>query len=565
MCLKEISEVWMYNEHLREHATQFARKGQAQKSVLGLGFSEEDAAVTHFLNSIICRKPSKFSKQADGGNGAPAGSEIKGPKEFSGQEPVVHKDLPEIPTRIRPPTASLKVPAVPSPDPVPKVEGAQKSVPIHPECKDPSRDCHHCGKQFPKPFKLQRHLVVHSLQKIFLCHKCPMFYQETKELRSHLSQEHEIAEEADIKHTTLYACELCADVMHVIKKSFICSTCNYTFSKKEQYDRHMEKHLVGSSKTFRFRGVMRPGPFAKYGKKDVKEETRARAEAPAAKKKKVSHHHNLVHLDGAQASQEGSQTLPSAGEALSTATSLAMPSSAQPPMEIEGPGRDLSSLLAERRTSSLHHLLPSLPLEPQDDPSSPEHITSLSPETWADVESPGDNPMLLLNSPDALSSDLASVSPRKTTAAQEKLSLDYLSEKHNKEHDIPEKAIVSRRVEHNIGTWESPYLEDLASKVPKFSPENLGSSECKWSPEIQWSNNPDLNGTALQETVNKLHLPEASFHELPLKDKASSSTLNRPAKKFLQRRSLVVRPMLITPLASTALSIVQKKFRCVHS
>ncbi|XP_029139049.1 zinc finger protein 469 [Protobothrops mucrosquamatus] len=274
MCLKEISDVWMYNEHLREHATQFARKGQAQKSVLGLAFSEEDAAVTHFLNSIICRKPSKISKQAEGGNGAPAGSEIKGPKEFSGQETVVQKDLPEIPFRIRPPTASLKVPAVPSPDPAPKVEGAQKSVPIHPECKDPSRDCHHCGKQFPKPFKLQRHLVVHSLQKIFLCHKCPMFYQETKELRSHLSQEHEIAEEADIKHTTLYACELCADVMHVIKKSFICSTCNYTFSKKEQYDRHMEKHLVGSSKTFRFRGVMRPGPFAKYGEEGIKEETR---------------------------------------------------------------------------------------------------------------------------------------------------------------------------------------------------------------------------------------------------------------------------------------------------
>ncbi|KAK9392644.1 zinc finger protein [Crotalus adamanteus] len=542
MCLKEISDVWMYNEHLREHATQFARKGQAQKSVLGLAFSEEDAAVTHFLNSIICRKPSKFSKQAEGGNGAPAGSEIKGPKEFSGQETVVQKDLPEIPFRIRPPTASLKVPAVPSPDPAPKVEGAQKSVPIHPECKDPSRDCHHCGKQFPKPFKLQRHLVVHSLQKIFLCHKCPMFYQETKELRSHLSQEHEIAEEADIKHTTLYACELCADVMHVIKKSFICSTCNYTFSKKEQYDRHMEKHLVGSKKTFRFRGVMRPGPFAKYGEKGIKEETRVRAEAPAVKKKKVSHHNNSpelalpVHLDGAQGSQEGSQSLLSAVEALSTATSLATSPSAQPPKETEGLKRDFSSSLAERGTSPLHYLLPSLPLEPQDDPGSPEHITALSPETWAHAESPGDNPTLLLNSPNALSSDLASVSSKKTTAAHEKLSLAYLSEKHNDEHNIPEKTIVSRRVEHDIGTWESPYLEDLASKVPTFSPGNLGSSECKWSPEIQWNSNPNLNGTAPQEAVSKLHLPETSFPELPLKDKMSLSTLNWSAKEVPSKK-----------------------------
>ncbi len=133
---------------------------------------------------------------------------------------------------------------------------------MHPNCKDPSRDCHHCGKQFPKPFKLQRHLVVHSLQKIFLCHKCPVSYQEAKELKDHLKNEHEETNEPDSKHTTLYTCELCADVMHVIKKSFICSTCNYTFSKKEQFDRHMEKHLAGGNKIFKFRGVMRPSkPF----------------------------------------------------------------------------------------------------------------------------------------------------------------------------------------------------------------------------------------------------------------------------------------------------------------
>ncbi|KAM6430622.1 zinc finger protein 469 [Liasis olivaceus] len=544
MCLKEISDVWMYNEHLREHATQFARKGQAQKSVLGLPgcFSEDDAAVTHFLNSIICRKPGKFSKQAEGGSGAPAGSESRCPREFSGQDTVLHKDLLEVPFRIRPPVASLRVPAVPSPDPVPKVEGAQKSVPIHPECRDPSRDCHHCGKQFPKPFKLQRHLVVHSLQKIFLCHKCPMFYQETKELRSHLSQEHGIAEEADIKHTTLYACELCADVMHVIKKSFICSTCNYTFSKKEQYDRHMEKHLVGSSKTFRFRGVMRPGTFAKYGDKEIKEEAHVRADAPAAKKKKVFHHSNSpelalpVHLDGAQASQEGGPPLLSAGEVLSTATSLAMPPSAQTPMKTEGLGSDFSSLLAERGKSPLHRLLPSPPLEPHDEPSGPEYIAALSPETRAHGESLGDNPTLPFNSPDALSIDLASIAPKKTTATQEKLSAAHLSEKHNKEPSIPEKATLSRRVEHNIGTWERPYLEDLASKEPELSPGGLGSTEGKWSPEIQWGSNPNMNGTAPQDTVSKLHLPETSFHELPLKDKTSSSALNRPAKEIPSKK-----------------------------
>uniref|UniRef100_A0A3P9LGU3 C2H2-type domain-containing protein n=1 Tax=Oryzias latipes TaxID=8090 RepID=A0A3P9LGU3_ORYLA len=123
-----------------------------------------------------------------------------------------------------------------------------KNVEMHPNCKDPSRDCHHCGKQFPKPFKLQRHLVVHNLERIFLCHKCPVSYQEAQELKEHLKSAHEEAEEFESKHTTLYTCELCADVMHVIKKSFIC----------KQFDRHMEKHLSGGNKIFKFRGVLRP-------------------------------------------------------------------------------------------------------------------------------------------------------------------------------------------------------------------------------------------------------------------------------------------------------------------
>ncbi|KAG7254911.1 hypothetical protein CRUP_032290 [Coryphaenoides rupestris] len=152
---------------------------------------------------------------------------------------------------------------------------------MHPNCKDPSRDCHHCGKQFPKPFKLQRHLVVHNLEKIFLCHKCPVSYQEAQELKDHLKRAHEEMEDLDSKHTTLYTCELCADVMHVIKKSFICSTCNYTFSKKEQFDRHMEKHLLGGNKIFKFRGVLRPIKSS-ASKDDLK------SESPASKKRKIA-------------------------------------------------------------------------------------------------------------------------------------------------------------------------------------------------------------------------------------------------------------------------------------
>uniref|UniRef100_A0A3Q1KAJ0 C2H2-type domain-containing protein n=1 Tax=Anabas testudineus TaxID=64144 RepID=A0A3Q1KAJ0_ANATE len=239
MCLKEISDVWMYNEHLREHATQFARRGQTQGSMLdipGLLHAGDSCEELHHLHH------QEKGVAADSTVGEGKTSELAEPKMYKTKNSsgAGGKQCTLTPLEVLHKTET------------------PKSVEMHPNCKDPSRDCHHCGKQFPKPFKLQRHLVVHNLEKIFLCHKCPVSYQEAQALKEHLKRAHEEVEELDSKHTTLYTCELCADVMHVIKKSFICSTCNYTFSKKEQFDRHMEKHLSGGNKIFKFRGVLRP-------------------------------------------------------------------------------------------------------------------------------------------------------------------------------------------------------------------------------------------------------------------------------------------------------------------
>lgn len=258
MCLKEISDVWMYNEHLREHATQFARKGQSQSSLLDMpGCFMQENAVKNFISSIMQHQSKKSSK---GDNTKSSKEEGKASTDVPGVEQK-STDMNE-PETIKSKAVSagggIKHSIYTPLEVLPKADSTPKNVEMHPNCKDPSRDCHHCGKQFPKPFKLQRHLVVHNLQKIFMCHKCPVSYQQEKELKDHLKSEHEEVDEPDSKHTTLYTCELCADVMHVIKKSFICSTCNYTFSKKEQFDRHMEKHLVGGSKIFKFRGVGRP-------------------------------------------------------------------------------------------------------------------------------------------------------------------------------------------------------------------------------------------------------------------------------------------------------------------
>ncbi|NXP28423.1 ZN469 protein, partial [Scytalopus superciliaris] len=503
MCLKEISDVWMYNEHLREHATQFARKGQAQKSVMGLPacFGEDNAAVTHFLNTIMYRKPSRASRHADPSSRHVVPRESKSPKELPlEQEAKVMKDPLESNAKVKPPApSSSKASTSLSPEHMAKSEGTPKSVPMHPDCKDPSRDCHHCGKQFPKPFKLQRHLVVHSLQKIYLCHRCPMFYQETKELRNHLSQEHGVVEEQEIKHTTLYTCELCADVMHVIKKSFICSMCNYTFSKKEQYDRHMEKHLAGSNKTFKFRGVMRPGAASREGREKGKEDGSLREAMPPSKKRKVAHHGSslpcrspahLHHTSDLHLAEAVSPSLQNPPDSFPTAPGN--PGTPPPSMKTEDLVGDLSDLLVEMEKSPFDALPPppclSLSL-PQAAAGSPElnHIAGLAIEELEKGAFDG-KPLPFLDSPEGC----VLKNPSADTDAMDVI----------------------------------PCLQ-LAKKVPELPSPQAESPPAKETPK--WGNLSGSDASAW-EGASKAMSSEAAHQPLPLKDKTASPTLNRATK-----------------------------------
>ncbi|NWY56064.1 ZN469 protein, partial [Chionis minor] len=515
MCLKEISDVWMYNEHLREHATQFARKGQAQKSVMGLPacFGEDNAAVTHFLNTIMYRKPSRSSRQADPSSKHAVSRESNGPKELPiEQETKAMKDPLESNVKVKPPApSSSKASASPSPEHMSKSEGTPKSVPMHPDCKDPSRDCHHCGKQFPKPFKLQRHLVVHSLQKIYLCHKCPMFYQETKELRNHLSQEHGIMEEQEIKHTTLYACELCADVMHVIKKSFICSMCNYTFSKKEQYDRHMEKHLVGSNKTFKFRGVMRPGIASREGREKMKEDASLREGMPPSKKRKIAHHSSSlprsspVHLDHTsdlQLVEAASPSLQAPTDSLPTAPGD--PGAPQPSVKTEDLVGDFSDLLAEMEKSQFDTLPPPpclSPSLPQAVASSPElgHIAALSIEELEKGAFDG-KPLPFLDSPDNKDENIAGVLENPDAATDAVDGIPFLQ--------LPKKV----------------------SALPATQTETPPAKEThRWNNPTA-SDAPSWEGASTSPDVD-------AHHPVPLKDKTASPTLNRATKDSTMQKT----------------------------
>ncbi|KAI6077682.1 Zinc finger protein 469 [Aix galericulata] len=549
MCLKEISDVWMYNEHLREHATQFARKGQAQKSVMGLPacFGEDNDAVTQFLNTIMCRKPSRSSRHAEPSSKHTPSRESRSPRELPPEQEVkaVKEPSESGSVKVKPPApSSSKASASPSPEHPAKSEGTPKSVPMHPDCKDPSRDCHHCGKQFPKPFKLQRHLVVHSLQKIYLCHKCPMFYQETKELRNHLSQEHGIVEEQEIKHTTLYACELCADVMHVIKKSFICSMCNYTFSKKEQYDRHMEKHLAGSNRTFKFRGVMRPGAASKEGREKVREDG-----VPPSKKRKVAPHgtsaDRLGHAGDLQLVDPASPSLQPPSEPFPVAPRDPAAPLPQPPVKTEDLVGDFSDLLAEMEKSQFD----ALPPPPCLSPSLPQaaaggaelgHIAALSIEELEKGAFDGKT-LPFLDSP-GFSLDLAGLACSQAT--DQKLSPPHLTEKRGYA-DAHKRTSTSNKDEYIAGGLENPdaatdavdgipFLQ-LAKKVSELPSQGAEAPPAKETHRTQWGS-PSASEASCWEGASKATSPEAAHQPLPLKDKTASPALNRAAKDLASQK-----------------------------
>ncbi|NXK53101.1 ZN469 protein, partial [Chauna torquata] len=517
MCLKEISDVWMYNEHLREHATQFARKGQVQKSVMGLPacFGEDNDAVTHFLNTIMYRKPSRSSRHADPSSKHAVSRENRSPRELPlEQEAKAMKDPLESNVKVKPPApSSSKASASPSPEHTAKSEGTPKSVPMHPDCKDPSRDCHHCGKQFPKPFKLQRHLVVHSLQKIYLCHKCPMFYQETKELRNHLSQEHGIVEEQEIKHTTLYACELCADVMHVIKKSFICSMCNYTFSKKEQYDRHMEKHLAGSNKTFKFRGVTRPGAASREGREKGREDGCLREGMPPSKKRKVAHHGSSLpcsspvcpdHAGDLQLVEAASPSLQAPADSFPIAPRDPAAPLPQPSVKTEDLVGDFSDLLEEMEKSQFDTLPPPpclSPSLPQAAASGPElsHVAALSIEEL-EKGAFGGKPLPFLDSPET-----------------------NLGNKNEYIADVLENPDADTDAMDGI-----PFLQ-VAKKVSELPSPRTEAAPAKETHRTLWGS-ASASEVSSWEGASKATSPEAAHHPLPLKDKTASPALNRAAK-----------------------------------
>ncbi|XP_020844845.2 zinc finger protein 469 [Phascolarctos cinereus] len=554
MCLKEISDVWMYNEHLREHAAKFARKGQVQKCMTGLPTCfGEDNAVTQFLNTIMNRKPrpSRGKRSASKGSKDPKVQEPKGSQDImegSGKnKPLAPTNSPansSFPTTTTAPFSSSKVG---SPDPGPSGEQPSKVVPMHPQCKDPSRDCHHCGKQFPKPFKLQRHLVVHSLEKIYMCTRCPKFYKETRELRGHLSQEHGVKEKPEIKHTTLYACELCADVMHVIKKSFICSTCNYTFSKKEQYERHMEKHLAEGNRTFKFRGVMRPGAGAREGKERKKKEVNSQASMPPNKKRKVALPNSLPGPDadgtpGPLDHNVGNDTAlgdksppilhkPFLEEAPSSSARL---SSEEKPKDLMG---CFSAHLDKMEGCPLELLqLPPPCLSPLSD--TPEECKESNSMALLCVEEPKDDhpprsPAPFLET-SKLEQDLPLLPIGRSQEVEENLTfhLTPVQSRHTNTQNKPVVNADKETLDYPSSPEHTTTESTLVRTGKKIPTSHSNKTEASWPKEPQKVPGSGLSGTTMsqKESSSKLGSTKIPHPAQPLKDRTASPILNRATK-----------------------------------
>ncbi|XP_013363393.1 PREDICTED: zinc finger protein 469 [Chinchilla lanigera] len=177
MCLKEVADIWMYNQHLREHAALFARKGQARRArgELSAGSGDEGASAERAT-------PQRGAGGADGRGGEVA------PRDRAEPAPSESPHGASTPPSV--PGGDGRASPSPCPEPRQHSEPQLRVGPVHADCKDPSRDCHHCGKRFPKPFKLQRHLAVHSPQRVYLCPRCPRVYAAHRELRAHLGSAH---------------------------------------------------------------------------------------------------------------------------------------------------------------------------------------------------------------------------------------------------------------------------------------------------------------------------------------------------------------------------------------
>ena len=55
--------------------------------------------------------------------------------------------------------------------------------------------CGYCNKDFTKPAKLKRHLVVHTGERPYLCKFCPKNYNDKSALIRHIRAKHKVTRE----------------------------------------------------------------------------------------------------------------------------------------------------------------------------------------------------------------------------------------------------------------------------------------------------------------------------------------------------------------------------------
>uniref|UniRef100_A0A673W9K0 C2H2-type domain-containing protein n=1 Tax=Salmo trutta TaxID=8032 RepID=A0A673W9K0_SALTR len=117
-----------------------------------------------------------------------------------------------------------------------------------------SYSCLDCGKEFPCPSKLQRHLLTHTGERPCFCSDCGKSFTREEHLKTHqrfhcsngegspsISGDPEQAKNCCLDYTYLHTLKS-HELKHTGEKSYKCSVCEKSFNQKGNLNQHMLVH-----------------------------------------------------------------------------------------------------------------------------------------------------------------------------------------------------------------------------------------------------------------------------------------------------------------------------------
>ena len=125
-------------------------------------------------------------------------------------------------------------------------------------------NCEHCGKSFPTNYRLKRHMLTHTKEKVSLqCQHCSKCFFRKHHFNFHMKFHEKFHMKAQdrcqagtklLSSNKLFLCKYCGKsfftnshlkrhmVIHSSEKPYHCQHCNKSFSRKDTLSSHMKVH-----------------------------------------------------------------------------------------------------------------------------------------------------------------------------------------------------------------------------------------------------------------------------------------------------------------------------------